>query len=230
MEDDVDWDVRLKDILREYAMSSNALLKAGPGSTIAFDTLPSDPVTTPMFSPYGEDWDVLWLGHCGSDLEDGESRVVHRNDITVPELKYLHSWDVNAESPLGIYPDHTRVTMPVFEGVCSLAYAVSQNGARAILNSIGLKNLDNAYDIMLRHFCTGGGQRESHSCLGVLPQIFDHHRPVGTEKADSDINEAPAEKLRNKAYTLNIRWSVRMNMDRILRGESTYDDQYPDES
>jgi hypothetical protein len=180
-----------------------------------------------MTSQYGDDWDVLWLGHCGSGLKAGDSRVIHANDVTVPETQYLHSWDSESTTPLAIYLNHTRVAMPSSEGVCSLAYAVSQQGARAILNSVGLKRLDTAYNIMLREFCTGIGQEKPHNCFGVLPQLFAHHRAIWTDKADSDINEAPNDQVRDKAFTLNIRWSVRMNMDRILRGETEFEDQFP---
>ena len=102
MEDDVDWDVRLKEILREYALSSRALLKVAPDSTIAFESLSPNMVTGPMTSPYGDDCDVLWLGHCGSGLKAGDSRVIHANDVTVPETQYLHSWISEATTPLVI--------------------------------------------------------------------------------------------------------------------------------
>ena len=227
MEDDVDWDVRVKEILKDYALSSNALLTSSPGSTIAFDRLSLNPAATT--SPYGDGWDVLWLGHCGMQWETGESRVIHTNDVSVPETQYLHSWDINEETPLIIYPNHTRIAMPLAEGVCSLAYAVSQQGARSILNSIGLQKLDKAFDLMLRDFCTGDNGREHHRCLGVLPQIFDHYRRKGSTNGDSDI-EDHGGAIRETAYTPNIRYSVRMNMDRILRGETTYKDQYPDAS
>lgn len=225
MEDDVDWDVRAKDILKNYARSSNALLNSAAGSAISFKSLPANPAT--ITSPYGDGWDVLWLGHCGMDFKSGDSRVIHANDDTVPETQYLRSWDVKAETPLAIYPNHTRVAMPVSDGVCSLAYAVSQKGARSILNSIGLEKLDAAFDLMLRDFCVGDNGRQAHKCLGVLPQIFDHHRRKGSISGESDI-EDHGDAVREKAETLNIRWSVRMNMDKILRGETTYDDQYPD--
>jgi hypothetical protein len=227
MEDDVDWDVRIKDILRDYALSSNGLLRSqdSDGTITSFDQLPTVPET--KTSPYGDGWDVLWLGHCGMNFKTGESRVIHANDITVPETQYLRSWDANEETPLAIYPNHTRISIPQSDGVCSLAYAVSQKGARSILHSIGLEKLDNAFDIMLRNFCAGTDGREQHRCFGVLPQIFDHHRRKGSVSGDSDIADH-GERNRDKALTLNIRWSVRMNMARILRGETNYEDQYPD--
>lgn len=61
----------------------------------------------------------------------------------------------------------------------------------------------------------------------MLPQLFDHHRRKGPKSRDSDIEDHGAE-YREKAETLNIRWSVRMNMGRLLKGETEYEDQWPD--
>jgi hypothetical protein len=68
---------------------------------------------------------------------------------------------------------------------------------------------------------------EPHNCLGVLPQLFDHHRRRGPKSIDSDISAANGD-CRDSAFTLNIRWSVRMNMKKLLNGDTRYDDQYPD--
>jgi hypothetical protein len=122
--------------------------------------------------------------------------------------------------------------MPLSEGVCSLAYAAyaaPQKVARSSLNSIGLEKLDAAFDTMLRRFCVGGNGRQAHRCLGIIPRIFDHHQREGTSSGDSDI-AVHGDGVREKAETPNTRWSVRMNMNRILRGEMMYDDQYPDTS
>jgi hypothetical protein len=225
IEDDVDWDVRLKLSLRDLALSSAALLRAPNTANLNFDHVPSTPV--PKESPYGDGWDVLWLGHCGMKLPADSGLVIHENDVTVPETQYLRSWDINEPTPLGGYPKHTRVIMRQKEGTCSLAYAVSQSGARRILYSLGLRRLDDAFDLMLRKWCEGTDGEEPHVCLGVLPQLFDHHRRKGPPDIDSDIS-GPNSEYRQTAYTYNIRWSVRMNMNKILRGDTNYDDQFPD--
>lgn len=225
VEDDVDWDVRLRLSLRDFALSAHALLQAPKPVNLNFDHLPPTPV--PKDSPYGDGWDVLWLGHCGMKLPTEGGLVVHENDVTVPETQYLRSWDVNEPTPLDGYSRHTRVVMNQKEGTCSLAYAVTQSGARRILYSLGLRRLDDAFDLMLRSWCEGTDGEEPHICLGVLPQLFDHHRRKGPGNIDSDISEPNAE-YRQTAYTNNIRWSVRMNMNKILRGDTNYDDQFPD--
>ncbi|MCJ1364751.1 hypothetical protein MMC16_003867 [Acarospora aff. strigata] len=83
-EDDVDWDVRIRSQLRDFAFTSQALIQPlfsdpsiypdptypAPNGDLTmppdmnFDCLPS--VVAPSSSPYGDGWDVLWLGHCGA--------------------------------------------------------------------------------------------------------------------------------------------------------------------
>ncbi|KAL8641458.1 MAG: hypothetical protein Q9226_008633, partial [Calogaya cf. arnoldii] len=72
-EDDADWDVSFKDQLAEFAMGSRYI---------------SDTMTSPR-SPYGDDWDLLWLGHCSAqqDAQDGR-RLVIENDDTVPPMAH----------------------------------------------------------------------------------------------------------------------------------------------
>ena len=114
------------------------------------------------------------------------------------------------------------------QGTCSLAYAVSQSGARKLLNNLGLQRLDSAFDLMLRNWCEGENGNEKHVCLSVLPQLFNHYRPAGSNIADSEINPED-NKMRDDSYTLNIRWSVRKNMDKLLVGDDDYIDQWPDQ-
>ena len=225
MEDDADWDVRLKSLLRDFALSYNALARVPDAATLDFDDLPS--VQPPSASPYGDDWDLLWLGHCGMHLPFG-GLAIHHNDVSVPETKHLRSWDISEVTPLATYPPHTRIVMRQVETpVCSLVYAISQRGARKLLYSLSLQKLDDPYDVMLRAWCQGLDGNEAHVCPGVLPQLFDHYRRAGSKTVDSDISE-PIQEVRAKAETLNIRWSVRLNMEKLLRGDTDYDDQYPD--
>ncbi|OCT54584.1 glycosyltransferase family 25 protein [Cladophialophora carrionii] len=225
LEDDVDWDIRLSSLLTDFALASDTVLSRHDSAALKFRGLSFS--HTPVTSPYGDGWDVLWLGHCGMEIADSSSTVIQENDETVPEVRFLLSWDRNEVSPLADYPPHTRLVGKQHEGVCSLAYAVSQAGARGLLNSLGLKRVDNAFDLMLREWCEGIHEDHSHRCVGVLPQLFDHYRPIGPSEIDSDIS-APNGGYRSQPFTQNIRWSVRLNMDKLLRGETDYIDQWPD--
>lgn len=249
MEDDVDWDVRIRQQLQKFARASRGLTQPIDGSPgiyldrerkrtrdlpprdFDFDKLPK--TLDPSISPYGDDWDVLWLGHCGQMFpsEDGgvvpRSRVVQNEDWTVAQKQYLGSV-LRPFEYLEQYPDHSRVVHHVQDGVCSLAYAVSQRGARAMLYEIGLKDLNAAFDLLLHWSCSGENGRGYHQCLTVQPPLIQHHRPAGPKSRDSDIS-SHGDGVTEKARTEEIRWSVRMNAEVLLRGGTEFVDQYPDE-
>ncbi|KAF7542521.1 hypothetical protein G7046_g10157 [Stylonectria norvegica] len=129
LEDDTDWDIRLKHQLHDFALSSHALLqplveppnlyadptypepsKDSPGVTpdIPFHHLPF--TVPPSTSPYGDKWDLLWLGHRGMHFpfpsNEGipKGRSIHASDDTVAQKKYL--WGYNSPFTLKEkYPD-----------------------------------------------------------------------------------------------------------------------------
>ena len=75
MESDADWDMRVKEILPPLARGIRELVDW------PFDR--SHHVLDPQIEPYGDTWDVLWIGHCGSN-HDGNTRIYSWNDTTVP--------------------------------------------------------------------------------------------------------------------------------------------------
>jgi hypothetical protein len=155
-----------------------------------------------------------------------KGRVNHKNDLTVPQRHYLKT--VMGDDELkDQYPNHTRVVHHVQEGICSLGYAITQAGARNLLYSVGLNDVTDPYDILLRQFCEGSGGRRYNNCLTVQPSLFFHHRPAGSMAAESDISDH-GEDFRDKAVTDVIRWSTRMNWDALLDGRTDFVDQYPD--
>ncbi|KAK5936647.1 hypothetical protein PMZ80_011112 [Knufia obscura] len=228
MEDDIDWDVRLKQQLQDVAVASR-YLTSNPTSTGRVQMKDARHSTRSTHSPYGDDWDILWLGHCGMKFPETNAAVLYQNDNTVAPIKYQESWDANEPSPLKDLPEHTRVYTTVSEGVCSLAYAVSQQGARKLLFALGLRRLTMPFDLMLREWCQGNTEVPGYlpKCISVLPQLFDHHRRVGPKDFDSEIAD-PNGLYRDQRYTLNIRQSVRMNMEKLLSGRTDFEDQWPD--
>lgn len=190
----------------------------------------------PKRSPYGDNWDILWLGHCGTRFPDKEKdedlprgRVLFK-DETVPSSQHL-SLQFGTDDLIRRYANHTRAVHHTAESVCSLAYAVTQRAARQILFDIGLKELRGPYDIMLREYCDGIGARKTRNCYTAQPQYFQHHRPVGSTRKNSDINsgDKDEDEFNEQAHTYNIRWSTRMNLQRLVDGETEFEDQWPDD-
>ena len=126
-----------------------------------------------------------------------------------------------------LYPPHTRITHHVVGSICSLAYAVTQAGARRILYDMGIKSFSEPFDLMLRNFCEGGKGQKHPVCLTVQPQLFNHHRAAGRTSADSDISDH-GDSMRTKAETPGIRWSARVNIETMLDGGTEFIDQCPE--
>ncbi|KAI8945249.1 hypothetical protein F4801DRAFT_568979 [Xylaria longipes] len=253
LEDDVDWDVRLRDQLRDFALSSHGLTQPligtgrptyaditypSPSDTsptsppdLAFDSLPV--TIAPRSSPYGDEWDVLWLGHCGMHFPFIDSKLIPKgrvvqSDQTVPQRHHL--WTVSDFNDLKEqYSNHTRVTHHVQEGICSLGYAVNRRSARKLIHEVGLKHVNTAFDIMLRWFCEGTGDpnRGYHNCLTTQPSLFQIHLAAGPKKYNSDISDHGVGEQEEKTEV--IRWSVKMNTPALLDGRiEDLVDQYPD--
>ncbi|KAH8767283.1 hypothetical protein F5883DRAFT_629567 [Diaporthe sp. PMI_573] len=248
-EDDLDWDVRIREQARDFALASRALLQPLAGTKRFADptypnvqeqdtTLDPPPLNfqqlpkthDPKTSPYGDGWDVLWLGHCGVQQPTGNPKnqwakrsrhisrgaVVREKDDSVPQPSHIHSWDDDGHARFrNSYPAHTRVTHHELDAVCTFAYGVSQAGARRILYDLGLWKMDDPFDLGLRQFCDGTFEHERHVCLTTQPSLFSHFE----KKEGSDLDH---EK------TWNIRWSARENLVKLLDGKEDYDDQWPD--
>ncbi|KAI0014950.1 hypothetical protein F4780DRAFT_766207 [Xylariomycetidae sp. FL0641] len=249
LEDDLDWDVNIREQLRSFAYSTRALTQppssrfgrhadptyrtsqGTPGrvTEIQYHRLP--PTKTPQTSPYGDYWDVLWPGHCGMNFPFSDNTIIPKGrvvqtDHTVPQQQYL--WTVGDIKDLkDQYPNHTRVAHHVQMGICSLGYGVTRNSARKLLLELGLKPVNHAFDLLLRDFCEGRGDpnRGYHTCLTSQPSLFSPHLSTGPAKANSDISDHGDGW--QTARTEQIRWSVMMNAAALLEGKKPVD-QYPD--
>lgn len=250
LEDDADWDIRIKNQMQDFARAAHLLVQPVSGTTDQYldptypqpsaEQLPTDfdlgkeSVTMPTTSPYGDldRWDMLWLGHCGtrfpraSDINAPLGRVLILNDTTVPEPQHLAMRFGNAEL-VNEYPPHTRVVSRARMNTCTLGYGLSLPGARRLLYELGIHKMTGTTDMMFRSVCDGVDGRPIRTCLTVQPQLFQHHRPVGVRSTFSDISVHGPE-LNERAYTKNIRWSTRLNFPRLVDGRTDYIDLFKD--
>jgi hypothetical protein len=75
IEDDVDWDLRIRDQTSLIANAVRNFTNAGHAE----------------HAPYGRSWDILWLGHCG-EIYDESSRRVNFADPTVVPHELYRGW------------------------------------------------------------------------------------------------------------------------------------------
>lgn len=66
-----------------------------------------------------------------------------------------------------------------------------------------------------------------HNCPSVQPQLFQHHRPVGPRSKFSGISDH-GDGYNERAETINIRWSTRLNFEKLIYGQTDYIDSYKD--
>lgn len=136
----------------------------------------------PTTSPYGDGWDVLWLGHCGTDFASSEAdlkdrsarplsalasttparlaplRVAIPDDETVPAPRHLrpHPFALTDALSSAGYAAHTRVAHAAAgRTTCTQGYAVSARGARRLLWLFGLETMTTGWDLMLGDWCEG---------------------------------------------------------------------------
>lgn len=257
VEGDADWDVRIKGQLFNFAKASNMLLqplagspegapeyadptylkpaKSADGDEIDFH---NGPLTVPpTTSPYGDGWDLLWLGHCGTQFPTREDtpdtprgRVIQAGDETVPEYRHFVYYFEKEKTVKTNYNNHTRFYFHTRGNVCTIAYAISQQGARRLLYELGLHKMNDPQDLMHRQFCDGRKGRRHHTCLTTIPELFQSHRPAGAKAgfSDIDVKMQQSTSVNDHPWTSNIRWSTRINMLKLVEGDTDFDDQFPD--
>ncbi|KAK8121792.1 hypothetical protein PG984_010462 [Apiospora sp. TS-2023a] len=209
LEDDADWDVRLKQQLIDIAEGGRLLLNmakqeplfqannlpAGGHETAATvsDGTPVSPSSSvPPHSPYGDDWDILWLGHCGETFPEripghevvnlNSARYTYyamRDDETMPPPANTSSWiggDLRREPG-------TRWVHFSGGPTCSAGYALSQAGARKVLHALSvggtlIAQLDNAMADLCRDH-TPWDAAPSHSDPPRVSSVTNAPPPPG---------------------------------------------------
>lgn len=236
LEDDADWDVRIKSQMEDFARASRLL--TGPGQEQREYELHEQPLVAPTTTPFGDAdrWDLMWLGHCGSIIPNGDEkkpnppiptgRVVMRDDETVPEKQHIR-WEFGGKSLGKDYPDHTRIVSRAKKDSCIVGYALSQRGARRLLYEMGVNKMWSAVDIMMRHLCDGFKGHTQHTCYSVQPPLFAHHRPAGNMSSWSEIGKL-GSSIATKAFTHNVRQSTKVNFEKLVVGDTDYIDQWRD--
>ena len=202
LESDADWDMRIKEIMAGVGEGAQQLVDWPFGAS-----------RRPGVFPYGDSWDVIWIGHCGCENHDNH-RIFSWNDSSVPSQEDFFTFDsppLEKQQTPG-----TRTVYPFTNCVCSTAYAISHAGAVKLEQEFhhGSLNLD-------QHLATSCRENQDLTCLGVWPQVI-------TAAATKSNIEHPTDEVANSGGEFNVgpalQYSARKNAAKIINGSA--DDEW----
>lgn len=209
MESDADWDLRAHEILPNVAKAIQNL------STSATHDQPSDH-SFPSALPYGYDWDLLWMGHCGTHGKNG--RVHHYLDPTAPPPAHEYIWHDLPKPEPELHPNGTRVVFEAWRTMCTSAYAISHKGAVKMREF--LKNATSPIDQEMSALCA---KESSLTCYSVWPQVFTA-APFKSNINRPSSEQVPGTETENNTTQLGIIWgpalqySARRNAHIVAQG------------
>lgn len=158
----MDWDVRLKPQLERVAHGARSILSQLPS---AFSPSSKRLDGRPPVSPFGDGWDVLWLGHCGEHFPedlgenkglatDDPARVAMSRKYDIPRDPSVPPLDsIRGLVDFRAHPEHTRWVHVTAAPICSFAYALSQRGAQRVLFDLSIDRLGGPFDNALSWLC-----------------------------------------------------------------------------
>ena len=194
VEDDVDFDVDFKNQLRLVSDNVRAFMETPAENNL----------------PYGENWDVLWLGHCGSIIEDWMPPMRKYRDDSRCKTELYSGWTKHYLRDK--LEENHRYVQTSAATVCTFGFGVTRQSAPKILKLLAA-GADEAYDVSMSNFC----RKNELRCVVVNPQIMNHYEPpkdsgylspvhVGDGQGDS-AKDSDFEKI--KGTTGNIMHSAR---------------------
>jgi GR25 family glycosyltransferase involved in LPS biosynthesis len=231
-EDDADWDVALKAQMRQFALGSRWLL--------------NNTDAKPPHSPYGDGWDVLWIGHCSMHSHNSDDRRwVIRNDPTVTPPGFrgslLQPWDLRywETGPHG--NNHTRLVFTAGYGFCTASWAISLAGAEKILYQLSMVPFAQPIDLGVGDMCKD--KALNITCIAPFPNIVGVSKSAGSLERGSDIgpeganrggsivrrdNGKTGSQTQEKATSERVVFSTRLNIKRLLNHSTEFESVYPD--
>ncbi|OQE91879.1 hypothetical protein PENNAL_c0008G02436 [Penicillium nalgiovense] len=209
MEDDVDWDVSIQAQLQSFAHAVQALQL-------------QENRKVPTQSPYGDVWDILWLGHCGVSCKTDLPFYLTPNYPTIPmPHHFLPLWRDPPAFEGYERPDHSRLACTASDAVCSMLYAVSFSGAQRIVAALSVSpsglaeeiDIGAQFDVSVGRMCGNGYLR----CFVPYPSITGSFHQAGSRAKSSNINDETGKD--EGFFSSGVMYSTMLNINRILKGE-----------
>ncbi|GAB7351511.1 hypothetical protein MBLNU459_g2154t1 [Dothideomycetes sp. NU459] len=211
LEDDVDWDIRLRTLQVPLAASG------------ARSILP--PADEEYYWGHPEDWELMYVGHCGDYFttldENVGVGVVHPQDLqelphallpdeSMPDRTDMHPFTASLLTAFGV-PEKTRIVHRSVSPLCTFGYAVTRASAKRIVEEfapIKDRNEDtpHAYDVAILTACRDKGLR----CYTVNPELLHHMEGeslingMDKNKYRSPVDEVGLKQVYWRGETSNI--------------------------
>jgi hypothetical protein len=231
IEDDSDWDVTLKAQLFEFAHGTRYLQETD-------DISRSRELPVKTYSPYGDDWDLLWIGHCG--IENHKDRdqkywVIQDDPTAIP--KHLRKWHNRQPNftPVALNGTNSRIVFTPRNGLCTSSYALSLRGARKLLYHQSILGKALASDLALRTLCNHNWM--NFTCYAPYPGLVGAHRAAGDTSRDSDRENKKESDgtnvkglVREVAETFDIAFPTLLNLKPLMSGNKTVLSQWPNDT
>lgn len=217
LEDDVDWDIRLRSIQIPLAASAARSVLPPKRSFSPFTAIDGSHVQY-----WGDPaaWDLLYLGHCGDyfdavtyeGLQSNEqgynlTEVPHAlyHDPTLPDRSDLHPFTQSLFERLQMRA-HQRAFHRSRFPLCSFGYAITRPTAERLLHDLAPPTLrpngPRAFDVALLHACMKGKSTPSPTF-------------------QQNPNPHPNPKLRHKYASAGLRcWTLNSELFHHMPGES----------
>ena len=207
-EDDADWDVAFRHQMVLAADAVNFVTTSPPGPE----------------SPFGNDWDILSLGHCAAvPQQDTENYFVIPQDPTVLPPAARLEWEKPDMGPWeeGELGDtQTRLYFRTAWLSCLTAYAVSLRGAQKILYRQSMVPWNEPVDNGIGTMCKNG--ELDMSCVSVFPTLVGISKPAGSANRGSDIRDQDNVYIHEQGWSEMVLYSIRQNVPRLLTGLKTF--------
>ncbi|KAF2260866.1 hypothetical protein CC78DRAFT_471928 [Lojkania enalia] len=211
LEDDVDWDVNIKEIMGnfDWQLRYNNTIRWGQNVEKGWDEE----------CPYGCDWDDLFLGQCGGgpNLDRLDlSQVVP--DEHSPKISDIHKWWQTEFKTIWNLTDseNVRVIAPVYDPICLMGYGLTRLGAlRALYHIGGWRPFGNPVDNELA-WRNAEGVMQGYT---LSPPPIVAWRLGGAQDSDNnaDIAAKPMESKGNVAGTsIGLKNSIRKSLEGLL--------------
>ncbi|KIW94621.1 uncharacterized protein Z519_04597 [Cladophialophora bantiana CBS 173.52] len=219
-EDDADWDLAIKYQMMQAAQATRFLTA---------QTEDEKPL-----SPYGDNWDIIWFGHCAAQTDpQSDRRFVVTDDPTVlppwarsefvqPDMSI---WEEDSDDYLNF---QTRIYFRSSWNSCTAGYAISLRGAEKVVFTESMVPFNDPVDNGMGAMCNRHAL--DFTCIAPFPTVVGISKPAGASNRGSDIRGLDNVQVIEQGRSERLMYSTRQNIPRILTGQEDFVSVFPEDS